>query len=338
MLGERSTDGIQPGLEPRVGRRGHRQRASLTYRLQVACLLVGVFWAASPPGTTHAQQEAGIGTSVYDFGLHLFRLGDYYNAITEFKRFSLLLPHDARQPAAQLLIGLAWQEEKAYDDALTHLEHWPVTEDPTDATRVAAFKLGELRFLQGRYRQAVPYFQGFLETYPEGPLVSHTKYLLGLSWALDGQFSQAQQALETVPGRDPLAQQALALQAELRQAPPVQSKSPQVAGILSGILPGAGHLYAGKPLQALTAFALNGAFLAGAAYAIHEKLNVTGAILLFFETGWYLGGISSARDAAQQANQQQQRAFAEHLKTTYAPPVLTLQVLQTPGLGLRLTF
>src|SRR5262249_44538952 len=115
-------------------------------------------------------------------------------------------------------------------------------------------------------------------------------------------------------------------------------KSPQVAAVLSGILPGAGHLYAGKPLQALTAFALNGAFLAGAAYAIHEKLNVTGAILLFFETGWYLGGINSARDAAREANQQQQRAFTEHLKATYAPPVLTFQILQAPGLGLRLTF
>ncbi len=314
------------------------QRVSLIYRLQVVCLLVGVFWAGSPPGTAHAQQDATTDTSVYAFGLHLFRLGDYYRAITEFKRFSLLFPHDARQPATQLLIGLALQEDKTYDDALTHFQHWPVTDDPTDATRVAAFKLGELRFLQGQYRQAVLSFQGFLDTYPEGPLVSHTRYMLGLSWALDGQFSQAQQILETVPGHDPLAQRALTLQEELRLAPPLQSKSPQVAGILSGILPGAGHLYAGKPLQALTAFALNGAFLAGAAYAIHEKLNVTGAILLFFETGWYLGSISSARDAARESNRQQQRAFTEHLKVTYAPPVLTFQVLQTPGLGVRLTF
>lgn len=101
---------------------------------------------------------------------------------------------------------------------------------------------------------------------------------------------------------------------------------------------GAGHLYAGKPWQAVTAFALNGLFLAGAAYAIHEKLELTGAILLFFETGWSLGGIKSAMDAARDANRQQQKAFADRLRTTYAPPVLTLQVLQAPGLGLRLTF
>jgi len=184
----------------------------------------------------------------------------------------------------------------------------------------------------------VVYLQGFLDTYPDGPLVLHSKYMLGLSWALDGQLSEAQQVFATLPARDPLAQQALALQDELRLTPPPQLKSPRVAGILSGMLPGAGHLYAGKPLQALTAFVLNGLFLAGAAYAFHEKLEATGAILLFFEAGWYLGGINSAMDAARHVNQQQQKAFTDHLRTTYAPPVLTFQRLQAPGLGLRLAF
>ena len=307
-------------------------------QLQVVCLLLGILWAGHSSSTAQAQPGEATDTQVYDFGLHLFRLGDYYRAITEFKRFSLLFPQHERQPAAELLIGLALQEDKAYDDAFTHFQHWRLVDDPTDATRVATFKLGELRFLQRQYRQAIVAFQDFLDAYPDGPLVSHTKYLLGFSWALDGQFSRAQQVFATLPSGDPLAQQALALQDELRLAPPLQSKSPQVAGILSGILPGAGHLYAGKPWQALTAFALNGVFLAGAAYAFHERLEATGAILLFFETGWYLGGINSAMDAARDANRQQRRVFLDHLTTTYAPPVLTFRTLQAPGLGLRLRF
>src|SRR6266446_4374031 len=311
---------------------------TLVRQLQVVCLLLGILWAGHSSSTAQAQPGEVTDTQVYDFGLHLFRLGDYYRAITEFKRFSLLFPQHERQPAAELLIGLALQEDKAYSDAFTHFQHWRLVYDPTDATRVATFKLGELRFLQRQYRQAIVAFQDFLDAYPDGPLVSHTKYLLGFSWALDGQFSQAQQVFATLPSGDPLAQQALALQDELRLAPPLQSKSPQVAGILSGILPGAGHLYAGKLWQALTAFALNGVFLAGAAYAFHERLEATGAILLFFETGWYLGGINSAMDAARAANRQQQRAFTDHLMATYAPPVLTFQTLQAPGLGLRLRF
>jgi tetratricopeptide (TPR) repeat protein len=262
------------------------QHPSRARQLQVLCFLFGMLWVSDFPRPAQAQQDEAAGTQVYEFGLHLFRLGDYYRAMTEFKRFSLLFPQHERQPAAELLLGLALQEEKAYDDAFAHFQRWRLVDDPTDATRVAAFKLGELRFLQGQYRQAIGYFQGFLDTYPEGPLVSYTRYMLGLSWALDGQLTQAQQVFAALPARDPLAQQALALQDELRLAPPLQTKSPQVAGVLSGMLPGAGHLYAGKPLQALTAFVLNGVFLAGAAYAFHEKLEATGAILLFFETGW----------------------------------------------------
>ena len=297
-----------------------------------------LLWAGTYALPAQAQPGDTPDSQIYDFGLHLFHLGDYYRAITEFKRFSLLFPQHARQPMAELLIGLALQEDTATEEAFTHFQRWRLADDPTDTTRVAAFKLGELRFLQGQYRQAIEHWQGFLDAFPTGPLVSHTKYLLGLSWTLDGQLAQGQQVFATLPARDPLAQQAMALQEDLRlQALPVP-KSSRVAGILSGVLPGAGHLYAGKPWQALTAFVLNGVFLGGAAYALHEGLEVSAAILLFFETGWYLGGINSAMEATRAANRTQQQAWADHLRTTYAPPTLTLRALHAPALGLRLRF
>jgi hypothetical protein len=115
-------------------------------------------------------------------------------------------------------------------------------------------------------------------------------------------------------------------------------KSPQLAGVLSGILPGAGHLYVGKSLHALGAFVLNGLFLTGAAYAFHEGLEATAGIVLFFEIGWYLGTINSAMQAARQVNQNARNAFAEHLRATYAPSPLDVKHLQSPAFGLRLTF
>src|SRR6266853_1907711 len=122
-------------------------------QLQVVCLLLGILWAGHSSSTAQAQPGETTDIQVYDFGLHLFRLGDYYRAITEFKRFSLLFPGHERQPAAELFIGLSWQEDQTYDDAFTHFQRWHLVDDPTDATRVAAFKLGELRFQQGQYRQ-----------------------------------------------------------------------------------------------------------------------------------------------------------------------------------------
>ena len=128
------------------------------------------------------------------------------------------------------------------------------------------------------------------------------------------------------------------MQAEARQLAPPVHKSPAVAGVLSAVLPGAGHLYIGKPLQALTAFLLNGLFLAGAVYAVGEGLEGTAAILLFFETGWYLGTINSARAGAREFNRLQRQVAADRLLANYSLPPLDLEQLLLPALGLRLKF
>jgi hypothetical protein len=68
---------------------GGMQHSSLTRQLQVIWLLLGMLWA----GTRSCQprhNRASDGHAVYDFGLHLFQLGDYYRAITELTFFSAL--------------------------------------------------------------------------------------------------------------------------------------------------------------------------------------------------------------------------------------------------------
>jgi TolA-binding protein len=302
--------------------------------LLVVCTLLG--WLL--PATLQAEQADTPGTQLYNFGLHLYRLGDYYRAVTEFKRFSLLFPEHQRYAAAQILLGLALQGDKLYDDAFSHFEAVQQRTPEMDVSRVAAFKLGELRFQQEQYRQAIDHFQRFLRLYPDGPLASRTTYLLGLAVVLTGQPEDAQRVLTSLPASDPLSTQALALSQALHTTPALPLKSPRTAGILAGMLPGAGHLYIGKPVQAISAFLLNGLFIAGAVYAFQENLPAVGGILLYFETGWYLGNIKSAADGARAFNQQQQQAWDNQFKTTYALPILTLQHLQTPTLGIRIAF
>ena len=294
--------------------------------------------AVLPVHSAEVEPAGGDPQQVYRFGLHLFRLGDYYRAVTELKRFTLLFPRHRRHDAAQVLIGLALQSDAAYDDAMAHFQWLSQFNGETHAAQVASFKLGEIPFSQGRYRLSSRYWQRFLNDAPQGPLAPRALYLLGLSWWLDGQETEASGAWDLLPVGDPLADKASALQAEARELAHPAHKSPAVAGVLSGVLPGAGHLYIGRPLQALTAFLLNGLFLAGAVYAVHEGLEGTAAILLFFETGWYLGTISSAAAGARKFNRLQQQAATDRLLATYSLPPLDLQQLQVPALGLRLTF
>jgi outer membrane protein assembly factor BamD (BamD/ComL family) len=304
----------------------------------ILCFLLGLWLVTSWSVTSHAAQMDDPATSVYAFGLHLFRLGEYYRAITELKRFSLLFPQHQQLPAAQVLIGLALQEDGEPNAALAHFQRMHATYETTNVGRLAAFKLGELHFVQQQYPQAIEQFQRFLHTFPDGPLVDRSLYLLGLSWALEGHPERAQQTLAVFPAEHVWSERVLALQHELQTTALPTPKSPRVAGILAGILPGAGHLYLGKPRHALTAFLLNGLFLTGAVYAILEGLEATAAILLFFETGWYLGNINSAVSGAREINLQQQEVRRQHLQATYGLPHLTLERLQMPGIGLRLRF
>ena len=303
-------------------------------------LLTSIMLLLAVPQVVPAEVEptSGEPEQVYGFGLHLFRLGDYYRAVTELKRFTLLFPRHRRHDAAQILIGLALQSDAAYDDAMAHFQWLSQFNGETHAAQVGSFKLGEIPFSQGQYRLSARNWQRFLNVAPQGPLAQRSAYLLGLSWWLDGQLTEASGAWSLLPDGDPLSERASTLQVEALQLAPPVHKSPAVAGVLSGVLPGAGHLYIGKPLQALTAFLLNGLFLAGAAYAVQEGLEGTAAILLFFETGWYLGTINSARAGAREFNRLQRRAVSHRLLANYGLPPLDLEQLQRPALGLRLGF
>ncbi len=295
------------------------------------CLFGSLVW-----GHPASASDTANGASVYAFGRHLLELGEHYRAITELKRFSLLFPDHPRQPAAQMLLGLAYEALDDHDLAIGYFRRLQQTESHLDFRRLALFKLGETRLQQRQYQQASQLFQRFLSQFPAGPLVDRATYLLGVTQALEGDIQASQQRLTSLSPDSPWTDRAHAIQDILDPATPRRSKSPRIAGILAGILPGAGHLYLGKPRHAITALLLNGLFLAGATFSFLEGLEAAGVILLYFETGWYLGNINSAREGAREFNRQQIQGVQHRLYTTYVPPGLTLK--QLPGLGLNIQF
>ena len=75
-------------------------------------------------------------------------------------------------------------------------------------------------------------------------------------------------------------------------------KNPTLAGGLNALLPGLGYLYLGQKQSALTALLLNG-LTAGAAVYFYRNDNLPAALLtLSFESGWYFGGIYGAKEEA----------------------------------------
>jgi hypothetical protein len=78
-------------------------------------------------------------------------------------------------------------------------------------------------------------------------------------------------------------------------------RSPAAAKWLA-LVPGLGHLYAGSPRQALSAFVVNGVFASGIAYSAHRRSWGLTGVLGFFGAGFYVGNLYGAADAARRHN------------------------------------
>jgi hypothetical protein len=62
---------------------------------------------------------------------------------------------------------------------------------------------------------------------------------------------------------------------------------------------------------------LNALFITGAVLAFEHDSPVLGGILVFFEVGWYVGGIQSAAQAVQEENQKEERKYRRELREKY---------------------
>ncbi|HSX10625.1 MAG TPA: hypothetical protein VLF94_02775 [Chlamydiales bacterium] len=105
-----------------------------------------------------------------------------------------------------------------------------------------------------------------------------------------------------------------------------QKKSVGKAQLLNALVPGAGYLYIGQRKSALTAFLLNGLFIAAATeFFIHDHL-AAGIITIGFESGWYFGGIYGAGEEAKYYNERLYEKNASVVLNEYKLfPVLMLQ-------------
>lgn len=102
-------------------------------------------------------------------------------------------------------------------------------------------------------------------------------------------------------------------------------KSVRKAKVLNAILPGAGYYYLGQKKSAITAFFLNGLFIAAATEFFRRGQMPAGIITLSFELGWYFGGIYGAGEEAKYYNERvYERCAADLLTEKNLFPVLLM--------------
>jgi len=230
---------------------------------------------------------------------------EYYRAITEFKRFRFLFPYSERGDYALLQIGKAYLQG-------------------------------------GETDRAVQSFQDLWEKFPFSPLAAQSRYLEGLATWKGKKPQKARGLFEALARDDPesaQAPQALAaaalvqleaddprgagesldlflnrypdhpraeqvreagrMLAEYRSLP---QKSEVLAGILSGILPGAGYAYAEEFATGFMSLGVNGAFIAATWTALAQGLEALGILAGGVGLPFYIGNIYGSALAARKWN------------------------------------
>lgn len=207
---------------------------------------------------------------------------DLYQAITAFKRAAILLPPDEqeRRLEVEYEILFCYYVAKKYDDVISTFENSDLQriEMTFPARHDLLLILYDSYLQEGNDRQADRIFQIIHQLEPqEAPQLALASALVHADIPLVKQFAAY------LPDADYL--QTFVTDYE------TQKKSVGKAQALNAFIPGAGYLYLGQTQSAITAFLLNGLFIAAAVeFFIHD--NVAGGVIFTsFEAGWYFGGI-----------------------------------------------
>lgn len=279
-------------------------------RLKIVFILI--YFAGSLLLSSQARAAAENTGDNFGFAESLYEEGDYYRAIGEYKRYIFYNPDGPHTSEAALRIvecyfqAKRWQEGEAAADVF--LKRYP--ESPF-CTKVLYLK-GIMEKSADKLNEALQTFATIAESkapdYSEKALYQMALIRLG-----QRDWQGAQELLDRIQADSPLHAVSQAFRDEIRKGRLLPRKSPLVAGLLAGALPGTGHLYTERPKDALTAFLLNGIFIWGAAELFQDDNYAAGGILAFFEIGWYTGNIYSAVSSTHKYNKRKEEEFIHQM-------------------------
>jgi hypothetical protein len=268
------------------------------------------------PPLTIAEKKEDWGKE-YQIGLHFAHQLDLYQALTAFKRAEILIPKEdaSRKLEISYEILLCYYLGNKYSEV------------------IQTFETSDLQFVDTSFPACHDLLVILYESYDKvdnqekkertGRLIEQyypkTEEKLTISSALIHGNIQTVGTLSKIHPEETYL-------SDLIRDYDKQKKSIKKAQGLNALLPGSGYLYLGQKQSALTAFLLNGLFIA-ASYHFFERGHIAaGVIFTSFEAGWYFGGIYGAGEEAKFYNERvYERNVTPMMNQKGLFPVLMLQ-------------
>ncbi|MBW2569656.1 MAG: tetratricopeptide repeat protein [Deltaproteobacteria bacterium] len=249
----------------------------------------------------------------FEYAESLFKEGDFYRAITEYKRFIFFFPEEEKAEKCYFMIGKSYFKAKKWVEAIDAMKVF-IAKFPR------SFMLNDALYLKGvaekkfkKYDDALSTFEEIIKT-SSGEYKNKAIYQNALVLVDIEDWKRASKTFLKIPEESVLSPAARIFSSGLENFDNLPRKSPATAGVLAAIIPGAGHLYTERPRDALVAFLLNGAFIWAAVELFNDENYVAGGVFTFFELGWYSGNIYSAVSNAHKYNRRVKKNFLENLR------------------------
>jgi len=245
--------------------------------------------------------------------------GEYYRAITEYKKYLILFPAGRQRDAALFQTGRAYYLGLEYDPAVQAFAELRSRFPDSPYSVEAAYLAGVCNARLNRPDKAASAFEAAAVTKTAPAVAARAR--LGRSLVefdrgdMTGTRAELQRFLADFPAdeRSGKVETALTL---LFQDGELPRKSPLAAGILASILPGSGHVYAGHYGDGATALLLNGLFITGTVVAVRQENYAVAGVVGVIGLPFYLGNIYGAANAATKWNLAVRKGLRDRLAVT----------------------
>ena len=274
------------------------------------CLLISITAFAT---SVHAETT----NPQYRYAEQLFESSDYQAARLAYKRLLFYDPDTEFRDIADYRIAQTYYYQSETTRAEELFRKFSAIHPNSPLRFQSQLMLGQLHFDAGKYSQARSSLFELLHTSTEPEVVAAAHYLRGWCYIHTTDWNKAISELRQVSTSEMSVfrrKKASELADTLLAETPLPSKSPQVAGWLSTVVPGSGQLYVGKVKEGVLAATLSGTFIYLAVDAIRDRRYIDCAGISLVGWQFYWANRTGAQQLAAEYNKHHEQAFIEALK------------------------
>ena len=231
--------------------------------------------------------------------------GEYYRAITEYKKFLILFPDSEKADYALFKTGMAYYRGEEYEPSVQYFsvlgEKYKTSRYLPEATYYEGLSYWKIKDRE----KARTAFDTLSEVFPRSEFAAPALVAGSLVNFEEENVTASMKRLEWLTDRYPEyagsknAKEAMAL---IDQYPRLPEKSETLAGVMSAVLPGSGYIYADHVGDGITAFLINALFIAGTIVAINAENYAVAGIVGGIGLPFYVGNIYGSANAAKKWN------------------------------------